>query len=232
MNAFVKQVLFSRRCPICGQTSASSEEICRSCLNAIKTYSYYCDVCAHPITEKGICGACISTPRAYQRTYSMWVLDDSIKRLVYRLKYGKDLFVANLFANHFYRFIKTKYRKPGDWPIVIIPMPLHWRRHFVRRFNQSTEIAKVLSKYIDIKVDNDACARKKHTQYQASLPLKMRTKNVSHAFKVIKDTNYSHIAILDDVVTTGETVGSLSKALSKSGVQRIDIWSIARAVDE
>ena len=72
--------------------------------------------------------------------------------------------------------------------------------------------------------------RTRPTESQTGLDAKQRRKNIKGAFKILKSISYHHVAILDDVVTTGSTVNELARVLKKAGVERVDVWSIARAV--
>lgn len=116
-----------------------------------------------------------------------------------------------------------------DKPELIIPVPLHTSRYRERGYNQSLEIARTLSSRIAVPVDYRSCIRTHATQPQTELTAKERRRNMKRAFTLAKPVNASHVAILDDVATTGATVNELAKALRKAGVKRIDVWVCARA---
>ena len=114
-------------------------------------------------------------------------------------------------------------------PEVIIPVPLHSSRYRERGFNQSLEIARILSRRLVIPLDYRSCSRIHATQAQTQLDAKERARNLKKAFAITKPLPYTHVAILDDVVTTGATVNELAKMLRQAGVKRIDVWACARA---
>ena len=114
-------------------------------------------------------------------------------------------------------------------PELLIPIPLHNQRYRQRRFNQATEIARPISRLLGIPLNLNACVRIRDTTPQFDLPAKLRKKNLRKAFAMKKAICANHIAIIDDVVTTGNTVNELAKVVRRSGVERIDIWSFARA---
>ncbi|MFX6702085.1 ComF family protein, partial [Acinetobacter baumannii] len=91
-------------------------------------------------------------------------------------------------------------------PNIIIPVPLHKTRLQERGFNQAIEIARVLTKKLNISMDKNSCQRIKATKPQTSLPAKQRANNIKNAFKCTSEAPYAHVALLDDVVTTGGTV--------------------------
>lgn len=114
-------------------------------------------------------------------------------------------------------------------PECIIPVPLHRRRLRQRGFNQALEIAKPLAKKLQLPVDFKTCIRTKHTRPQSELSAKKRQQNIKNAFTLKKPITAKHVAIVDDVMTTGNTVTELSALLRNNGVTTIEIWCCARA---
>ena len=112
---------------------------------------------------------------------------------------------------------------------VIIPVPLHNKRLKFRGFNQVQEILRPLCKSKQIIIADLICKRTHNTKPQACLRAKWRKRNLQGAFKITKKIAYDHIAILDDVFTTGSTVQALSMAFRDAGVSQIDVWCICRA---
>lgn len=115
-------------------------------------------------------------------------------------------------------------------PDLLIPMPLHPKRLKERGFNQSLEIAKTISKQLNIKLDYTACIRTKYSQPQASLPLKQRANNIKDAFKCTKPLTGLRIALIDDVMTTGASMNALAKAVKAKGASHVECWVIARTL--
>jgi ComF family protein len=114
-------------------------------------------------------------------------------------------------------------------PRVIIPVPLHAKRLKERGFNQALELSKPISRALKIPIDHWSCTRVLPTLPQTNLSRSQRKKNVRHVFKVATTLHAHHVCLVDDVLTTGYTALSLSKALFKAGVQSIDVWCCARA---
>lgn len=117
----------------------------------------------------------------------------------------------------------------GEKPDCIIPVPLHPRRYRERGFNQALEIARHVSRELAIALDYQSCVRSRDTRHQIELPAKQRRRNLRQAFRVIQPVAYRHVAIIDDVMTTGATVNALAGELKRHGVSRVDIWVCARA---
>jgi ComF family protein len=117
-------------------------------------------------------------------------------------------------------------------PEVLIPVPLHPKRLRKRGYNQSLELAKSISQINKIPFAYQACQRIKNTPPQVSLSKNERLINLKKAFKVNQlKQHWRHVAIIDDVITTGTTVKELAVELRQAGIQRIDVWCCARSYD-
>lgn len=113
-------------------------------------------------------------------------------------------------------------------PDVILPVPLHVGRLKERGFNQAVEVAKYVAREIKVAVDIAGIERVKATTAQSQLTVTAREVNLKDAFRVGRNYTGLHVAVLDDVMTTGNTVKVLSDALVGAGARRVDIWCCAR----
>lgn len=113
-----------------------------------------------------------------------------------------------------------------------MPMPLHPGRLRERGFNQSLEIAKKISRWLDIPLSADACQRTRDTPSQAGLKWKERRRNVRGAFACDQDLSGKRIAVLDDVMTTGATLNEISRILKERGASEVSAWVVARTLPE
>lgn len=114
------------------------------------------------------------------------------------------------------------------WPDCFIPVPLSTRRYRERGYNQAIEIGRFVERATAVRMRSDLVTRVRHTSEQASLPRKARRRNIREAFSV-EGVVPGHIAILDDVVTTGSTVNELARTLTRAGALHIEVWAVARA---
>lgn len=114
-------------------------------------------------------------------------------------------------------------------PEAIIPVPLHPQRYRERRFNQCIEIGLTLAKQLQLPLLVNHCIRHRNTPHQTELSKTQRLKNMRNAFSLVQPIPAKHVAILDDVMTTGSTLHELAAVLKKSGVRRVDAWVCARA---
>jgi ComF family protein len=175
-----------------------------------------------------ICGACLTKSPAFTRTIAALRYTFPVDALIHSLKYQTNLAIAPILANLLITRLETIERIPD----VIIPMPLHPIRLRERGFNQAMEISRYISKQMGIVLLPDSCSRIKHTPPQTGLPWKDRQKNIRKAFSCKIDLSGKHIALVDDVMTTGATLNELSKVLRKQGAAEISNWVIARTLPE
>lgn len=115
-----------------------------------------------------------------------------------------------------------------DLPQRIIPVPLHRGRYRERGFNHAAEIAREVSRRTGIPVDTGTAYRIRVTRPQVGLSAEQRTHNVRGAFELTAPCAVRHVAILDDVVTTGATVNELARTLKQGGAERVEVWTCAR----
>ncbi|MBU0455786.1 MAG: phosphoribosyltransferase family protein [Pseudomonadota bacterium] len=108
-------------------------------------------------------------------------------------------------------------------------MPLHLKRLKERGFNQAIELSRPITKSLKIPIDLHACTRIKSTLPQTLIAPNERKKNVRNAFHANDSLKGKYVVILDDVMTSGETINALCKQLKAQQVKRIDVWCCARA---
>jgi ComF family protein len=137
-----------------------------------------------------------------------------------RLSYGRVL--GELFVN------AIRAARHDAWPDLILPVPLADARFRERGFNQAIEIGKVLERRMRIPLRADIVVRTRNTLEQTGLDHRSRRRNLRKAFAISQPLAVKHIAILDDVITTGSTMNELARTLRRSGATRIEAWAVAR----
>lgn len=152
-----------------------------------------------------------------------------LKELIGQLKFHGNLSYSPLLAQS---FVRSLSKRKHDLPECIIPVPLHKQRLQQRGFNQALELARIIAKQLQIPLDYTLCQRNKVTPFQSGLSAEQRKQNLRNAFNLSKAHHYKHVAIFDDVVTTGTTVNELAKQLKQSGVEIIEVWAIARTANK
>ncbi len=217
--------VFPRFCIICGDSSSENTDICSECSKSIPIINSYCPICGVKSKQNIVCGTCQKQPPHFDQTYAGFDYTTPIDHFIKRLKYSKQLEFARILGEMFsHRLASTE----TPIPETVIPVPLHKERLRERGFNQSLEIARSVAKQLGIAIDYKSVGRVKPTPPQTELPFKKRRANVRNAFKIIKSIKGQHVAIIDDVMTTGSTADELARCLKQSGVRRVDVWTVAR----
>ncbi len=225
------QLWFSHCCVLCHLPCLTKFSLCHACINNLDWNTNCCYQCAMPLPKtqtNKYCGYCLKKCWAFERCIAPLNYDGDVKQLIVNLKFNQQLIAANILGLLLAQIITSKYQQ-ATLPEAIIPVPLHHWRLRQRGFNQALEISKIIHQYHGIPVLKNHCKKIKKTKYQAQLNKKMREKNVKNVFTVRKKIPYQHVAIVDDVFTTGNTVHSLALTLKKHGVKQVDIWCTARA---
>jgi len=221
------QFLTETPCILCGVHT--SEDFCKPCHDHLpRLPAYYCPICLWPVPTGEICGACLKTPPAFTRTIAALRYDFPADALIQSLKYQNNLAIAPILANLLFAHLQTIAAKPD----IIVPMPLHPIRLRERGFNQAMEIGRYLAQQMKIPLLPDCCSRIKHTPPQTGLPWKARQKNIRKAFGCTIDLSGKHVAVLDDVMTSGASLNELATVLRQQGAAEISNWVIARTLPE
>ncbi len=223
--------LFLKQCLLCLSPTNNKHLLCSSCERDLPENKSHCIICAIPFASTHtshsslICGKCQKSPPFYTTSLIPHIYTSPLKQLISNLKFQGNLTHAPLLAQG---FINSVEHRKNNLPECIIPIPLHPQRLHERGFNQALELARIIAKKLNIPLDYALCQRNKATPFQSGLSAKQRKQNMKNAFSVTKDHSYKHVAIFDDVVTTGTTVNELARQLKQSGVETIEVWAIAR----
>jgi len=227
----VMSAILPNRCAVCAAPATGGLALCQACRNALPRITLACRVCADQLTGTSetdnslICGHCQQQPPYFDASLAPLQYKTPMNQLITGLKFNARLAHSRLLAALFMPHINQE-----NSPDLLIPMPLHKKRLRERGFNQSLEIARELSKLTMIPVDSQSCTRIRYTEPQSSLSKKEKKKNVRGAFAVNGNMGIEHVAIVDDVMTSGHTANELARVLKQAGVGRVDIWVMARAI--
>jgi ComF family protein len=221
--------LYPPVCLLCGQASHGTRELCAACARDLSWNRHACERCALPLPEAAPntwCGQCLSSPPAWDHAASPLIYAWPLDRLLQRFKFHGDLAIGRLLGE-----LLADYLAAGasPKPDVLIPVPLHASRLRERGFNQALELARPVSRRLHLPISINQCVRQKNTAVQSTLDARERHRNLRDAFEARRSLAGVHVAVLDDVITTGATVTALSLALRDAGAARITVWSLARA---
>jgi ComF family protein len=222
-----------------------------------------CVACREPVDGEGVCAKCwaklsfiappfcprlgipfvydpgpgllsmeaIADPPAYARARAAVRYDDVARTLVHALKYQDRTDLAPAMGRWMAR---AGHELLGDAD-VLVPVPLHWRRAWRRRYNQSGALARVIERQTGVRVTSETLRRVRPTQQQIGLSRSQRASNVQGAFKVAADRQSEiegrRVVLIDDVLTSGATVDACARALLRAKAVAVDVLVFARVVD-
>ena len=222
-------------CPACREL-VHEDGLCAGCWGKLSFIAPpYCERLGIPFAYDPGPGVlsmqAIADPPAYARCRAAVCYDDIGRTLVHALKYADRLELAPLMG----RLIARAGQKLLADADALVPVPLHWRRLWMRRFNQSTLLAKAISHASGVRVAEDALKRIKPTAQQVGLSKTERAKNVQGAFRVPHEAKPAiagkRLIIVDDVQTSGATVDACARTLLRAGALNVDVLVFARVVD-
>ncbi len=221
----IERMLPAQPCVLCG-TMSHDGLWCAACDAALPYLDTpHCPLCALPTPGGEVCGKCLKQPPLFTGTAAVFSYAFPLDKLIQTMKYGEQLALAPAFAT------KLSLRVNNDaLPDYVLPMPLHPAKLRERGFNQSLLLAATVARALGIKLLPDICQRVRNTPPQSALPWKERAKNVRNAFRCDLDLTGKHVALVDDVLTTGSSLNALAKAVHHRGASQISAWVVARTL--
>lgn len=224
----LQRALYPAVCALCGAPAEADIDLCRACRDELPHNHNGCRRCALPLpaaAERSICGNCRDQPPPFERCLSPLLYRPPLDRLIAGLKFHGQLRYGRLLGELLADYLQ-RARPPA--PQLIIPVPLHPSRLRQRGYNQALEIARPLSCRLRIPLAYRICARQRATPAQAELEKDQRQRNIRGAFVSSAAIHARHVALVDDVLTTGATAGELARLLKSKGVERVELWAVAR----
>ncbi len=218
-------------CILCNGPSTQTRDLCQACESELPWLQDYCASCGLALVSDAslTCRYCLQNPPPYHHFITLYHYQAPVIQLIRGIKFHHKLAYSRLLSELLAERVYTYYQGHHiPVPECIIPMPLHTSRLRQRGFNQALLLAQCCAQRLKVAINTRACQRHRATQAQTAIPAKQRWHNVKNAFSVHASFNAKHVAIVDDVVTTGQTIHALSTALRQHGVTEIDIWCCAR----
>jgi ComF family protein len=231
----IADVALPPRCLACGRILASHGALCRSCWSKLRLIEApYCAQLgipfAYDLGEGALSAEAIADPPPFERCRAVAAFDDISRRLVHGLKYRDQLELAGWMAAWMAR-AGAKLLADAD---IVVPVPLHRRRLWWRRFNQSAALAKHLAKLGKKPFAPSVLTRIRATAQQVGLSAEERDRNVRGAFRVPPGEKIAvagrHVLFVDDVYTTGATAKAVTRALLRASAAAVDVIVFARVV--
>lgn len=213
-------------CLLCGARGQGALSLCADCAADMPRNDVCCPRCALPLAAPApACGRCVKRAPAWDTAWVPFRYEWPLAQLEARFKFGGDLAAGRTLAAAW-----TASPPPVELPQAVVPVPLHRSRLRRRGYNQTLELARPLARTLGVPLLRDALVRIRATHAQTDLNAVQRRRNVRGVFAVRADTALpAYVAVLDDVFTTGATLGECVRVLKRAGVARVDVWALARA---
>ncbi len=224
---FIQALLAPAVCTLCGAPGVpqSAADICRGCLRDLPRIRRGCRACGLPLAAGEVCGACLRRPPAWDTVVVPFAYAFPVAALLKRLKYEGALPVGRLLGVLLAGAVRRRRMRPD----VVVPVPLHGRREARRGGNQALEIAAPAARRLGLPLDRRLVRRPLATRALWGMSPRERRSALAGAFECSYGSP-DHVAIVDDILTTGATVGAVTAALRAAGARRVDVWAVARTL--
>jgi ComF family protein len=230
-------LLFPPLCIACRKPVGEPGGLCATCWQQICFLDGpLCDCCGLPFEfdpggSDTLCAACHARRPAFDKARAVMRYDAHSRGPILAFKHGDRLDLAPGFA----RWLRRSGRALLDEAEIIVPVPLHSRRLWSRRYNQAGELARALARLTGKPLAVAALVRSRPTPSQGAMPsAKGRRRNVLGAFTVPRRHKSAiagrNLLLIDDVLTTGATVEACARALKRAGAEKVDVLALARVV--
>lgn len=226
-------------CLGCNEIVGEPGGLCAACWQDFSFVSApHCACCGTPFEEdlgaEALCAGCLARRPHYNRARAALIYDDQSRRLILPFKHGDRTDIARACGDWMAR-AGAELLASADF---VAPVPLHWRRLFMRRYNQAALLARVLVRQLvpphKVRLAPDLLRRHRWTGSQTGLRARERRRNVREAFDVHphwrSEVTGKRILLVDDVLTTGATVEACSRVLERAGADCVDVLTLARVI--
>jgi ComF family protein len=216
------------QCAVCH--GWARERICDACRQRFAPSIPRCVRCALRVPAGArACGACLVSPPPFDSVLAAVDYGHPWDRLIARFKFNAALDLAAFFAS----IVHDAWHAGGhSMPALLLPVPLAQPRLRERGYNQSWEIARRLARRLRCPADPRLLLRIRDTPHQLAFPVDRRSANVQGAFAVeplrASQVRGRHIAVVDDVMTTGATAAEIARTLRQAGATQVHLWVVAR----
>jgi ComF family protein len=230
--AFAAQLLWPARCAACDQLVPPELDFCQACEPSLLPLSAACPRCALPILGvEGHCRRCVSDPFPFTRARALWAYGGAVTDAILRFKHGDRPDLARPLGRGFVPVL-TRALARAD---AIVPVPLHPRRLRARGFNQSLELVRAARGVAGAgwpPLWVNTLRRIRDTPALGRFSPRERREAIAGAFAVPRPERVRgrRLVVVDDVMTTGATLGACARALLDAGAVEVGVAALARAI--
>lgn len=210
----------------------SQHGMCSVCLRQLPALPPLCPCCALPSPHpRQPCGRCLQRPPPWQALVCVSDYAPPLSELVHRLKFSGVTALRVMLARLLLlSWLQARRMRLVPRPDLLLCVPLHKRRLWRRGFNQSALLATPLAHWLQCEFWPHGIRRPRAALPQHQLNARQRQRNLRGAFRLEMDVTARHIALIDDVVTTGSTVAEISHLLQARGAASVQVWCLCRTL--
>ena len=235
LRAKLERLFTPTLCVACGDVTEGMH-LCQACNSQLEPVKEpICERCGLPLPNAPdpppLCAACRKKAPKLERARSAVLYTEMATRLIHELKFGRKAYVARALAERSHELFEAELQAllALPEPVIIVPLPLHWRRFWRRGYNQAALLARYALPHHKRLFRLRALARTRRTKALAQLPASERPRAISGAFgarpELVKGAS---VLLVDDLMTTGATLNEAAKALLKAGAVRVRACTFAR----
>lgn len=221
----------NHHCLLCDEPAEQPQAICAACEAELPWLDERCRVCALPLPMRGlVCGQCSRRRPAFEQVEVPWHYGFPLDALITRFKHQRQWPVGRLLAQLLGNWLNHRFAEGLARPSLLLPVPMGRQRLRQRGYNQAQMLARWLSRQLAIPCADHLLSRTRDTPAQQGLSARARQRNLKAAFSVQPTAALQgqHLALVDDVLTTGATAQALAALLRAQGAARVDIYCLAR----
>ncbi|WP_426809888.1 ComF family protein [Pseudomonas sp. WOUb67] len=221
--------LIDQMCLLCDAPAEQAYPMCVACEQELPWLGDQCLRCALPLPMAGLtCAQCCRHLPPFEQVIAPWQFGFPVDTLVSRFKHNRHWPLGRLMAELLGYGLLHRFAEGLPRPDLLLPVPLASRRLRERGFNQAGMLGRWLAAQLGLPCDERLLLRTRETPAQQQLDAKARRRNLRQAFAVSGELTGKHVAIVDDVLTTGATAQAIAEVLRKAGARRVDVYCLAR----
>lgn len=218
-------------CLLCDEPAGQPHPLCIACESELPWLDEHCRLCALPLPMQGLlCAQCARRRPAFRQVEAPWHYGYPVDALITRFKHQRQWPLGRLLAQMLGNWLSHRFAEGLPRPALLLPVPMATRRLRQRGYNQAAMLAEWIGTQLAIPCDLRLLKRLRDTPAQQELGARARQRNLKDAFAVSHAEHLAglHVALVDDVLTTGATAQTLARLLRDHGAERVDVYCLAR----
>ena len=218
-------------CACCRQPLQGRLRICHACLSRLTPLPVHLCRCSLPCSaadDGQLCGRCLAHPPAFSHCHCAWQYSFPLDHLINHYKHHGDLSIEPLLLS---LWLQRLALLPLPAGATLVPIPLHWQRHWQRGFNQAARLGAGLAHSLGLPLLT-ALSQPARTPMLQGLSAGARRRQVRGRFHLAMEVTGQHLIVVDDVMTTSSTANEAALTLLAGGAARVDVWTLCRVLPD